>query len=113
MPASTLLTRTQTNPRSTDQSSPTVSDHPEPHALQLSDTQLSDLMRLCGPLAPQCRDALLRILAYELRGRHDVGDGELHRIARTAIRENRLFDPPLKTDEPRHYRGAGGGKYGR
>jgi hypothetical protein len=51
-------------------------------------------MRLCQPLALHCRDALLRILAYELRGRRDVGDGELHRIARTIIKDNSLFDPP-------------------
>jgi hypothetical protein len=49
-------------------------------------------MRLCQPLAPHCRDALLRILAYQLRGRRDVGDGELHRIARTIITDNRLFE---------------------
>jgi hypothetical protein len=57
-------------------------------------------MRLCQPLALSCRDALLRILAHELRGRRDVGDGELHRIARTIIKENRLFDPPLETEPP-------------
>jgi hypothetical protein len=51
-------------------------------------------LRLCQPLALHCRDALLRILAHELRGRHDVGDGELHRLARTIIKDNRLFDPP-------------------
>jgi len=64
-------------------------------ALQLSDTQLTEIMRLCAPLALRCRDALLRILAHELRRRRDVGDGELHRIARTIIRDNRLFDPPV------------------
>jgi hypothetical protein len=42
------------------------------------------------PLALHCRDALLRILAHELRGRRGVGDGGLHRIARN----NSLFDPP-------------------
>jgi hypothetical protein len=63
-------------------------------ALRLSDTQLADVMRLCQPLAPHCRDALLRILAHELRGRNAVGDGELHRIARTIIKDNHLFDPP-------------------
>ena len=62
--------------------------------LRLSDTQLDEIMRLCQPLAPHCRDALLRILAYQLRGRRDVGDGELHRIARTIIKDNCLFDPP-------------------
>ena len=63
-------------------------------ALRLSDTQLDEVMRLCQPLALPCRDALLRIPALELRGRRDVGDGELHRLARTIIRDNRLFDPP-------------------
>jgi hypothetical protein len=52
-------------------------------------------MRLCQPLAPHCRDALLRLLAYQLRGRRDVGDGELHRLARTIIKDNHLFDAPL------------------
>jgi hypothetical protein len=63
-------------------------------ALRLSDDQLDEVMRLCQPLAPHCRDALLRILAHELRGRRDVGDGELHRIARVIIKNNCLFDPP-------------------
>ncbi len=56
--------------------------------------QLDAIKRLCQPLALPCRDALLRILAYELRGRREIGDGELHRIARTIIKDNRLFDPP-------------------
>jgi hypothetical protein len=63
-------------------------------ALRLTDDQLTEVMRLAQPLALPCRDALLRILAHELRGRRDVGDGELHRLARTIIRDNRLFDPP-------------------
>jgi hypothetical protein len=63
-------------------------------ALRLTDDQLTEVMRLCAPLLPRCRDALLRILAHELRGRRDVGDGELHQIARTIISDNRLFDPP-------------------
>jgi hypothetical protein len=63
-------------------------------ALRLSDSQLDEILRLCRPLAPPCRDALLRILAHQLRGRHDVGDGEVHRLARGIIKDNRLFDPP-------------------
>ncbi|MFZ0460497.1 MAG: hypothetical protein WAM17_19030 [Rhodoplanes sp.] len=65
-----------------------------PPPLALSDAQLATIMRLAEPLTPSCRDALLRILAHELRGRHDVGDGELHRIVRTIVRDNRLFDAP-------------------
>src|SRR5262249_41949137 len=71
-------------------------------ALRLSDSQLDAVMRLCRPLAPPCRDVLLRILAHELRGRRDVGDGELHRLARRIITDNNLFDPPLKTYPPLH-----------
>jgi hypothetical protein len=99
---------TSTRTRPSEQS---PADDPEPLALQLSDRQLDDVMRLCQPLIPRCRDALLRILAYQLRGRRDVGDGELFRIAREIIKANRLFDPPLGMDGP--HRGAVGGKYGR
>jgi hypothetical protein len=74
-------------------------------ALRLSDDQLDEVMRLCQPLAPHCRDALLRILAHELRGRREIGDGQLHRLARTIIKDNRLFDPPLESPH--------GGKYAR
>jgi len=89
-----MSTSTLARSRSPDQSNAThgsLSDQPEPLALQLSDAQLDGIMRLCRPLALHCRDAMLRILAHELRGRRDVGDGELHRIARTVIADNRLF----------------------
>jgi hypothetical protein len=80
--------------RSTTHRGPSSSASEELLALRLSDDQLTEVMRLCQPLALHCRDALLRILAHELRGRRDVGDGELHRIARAIIKDNRLFDPP-------------------
>jgi hypothetical protein len=48
--------------RASDQPPATDLDHAAPLALRLSDSQLDDVMRLCQPLAPQCRDALLRIL---------------------------------------------------
>jgi hypothetical protein len=65
-----------------------------PSPIRLSDDQLTELMRLAQPLQPQCRDAFLRILAHELRGRVDVGDGELHRTAHEIIRSYSLFNPP-------------------
>jgi hypothetical protein len=65
-----------------------------PTPLALTDAQLAALMRLAQPLQPRDRDAFLRILAYELRDRHDVGDGELHRVASAIIRSHRLFDAP-------------------
>jgi hypothetical protein len=89
-----MLSPLQERARSTDQSP----DDEKSLALQLSDAQLSDVMRLATPLALHCRDALLRILAYQLRGRRDVGDGELHRIAREIISTNHLFDPPLEAE---------------
>jgi hypothetical protein len=118
--STTALAPVSGSPQSEKFASLPVSDHPKPTdpmsmstpsgseeslALRLSDDQLSEVMRLCRPLAPRCRDALLRILAHELRGRRDVGDGELHRIARTIIKDNRLFDPPLESQH--------GGKYAR
>ena len=60
-------------------STPSASE--ESLAFRLSD-QLDEIMRLCQPLDPPCRDALLRILVHELRGRREIGDGELHRISR-------------------------------
>ena len=68
-----------------------------PHAtppLALSDSQLDQIMRLAQPLQPAARDAFLRILAHEFRGRHDIGDGELHRVAVETIKSYRLFDAP-------------------
>jgi hypothetical protein len=38
-----------------------------PEPLALSDSQLDEIMRLSRPLTLHCRDALLRILAHELR----------------------------------------------
>ena len=59
-----------------------------------SDSLTPNSTRSCAYVSrSRCRDALLRILAYELRGRREVGDGELHRIARTIIKDNRLFGP--------------------
>jgi hypothetical protein len=66
--------------------------------LCLSDSQMDALLRLAAPLAPHCRDAFLRILAHQLRDRADVGDGELHRIAREIIKSYRLFDPPAQSE---------------
>jgi hypothetical protein len=62
--------------------------------VRFSDGQLDAIFKLTQPLAPACRDAFLRILAHELRDRVDVGDGELHRVARQIIADNSLFDDP-------------------
>jgi hypothetical protein len=76
-----------------------MSDRASSPPMCLTDSQLAELMRLAQPLAPPCRDAFLRILAHEFRGRRDIGDGELHRTAIEVIKRNRLFDPLLGTIE--------------
>jgi hypothetical protein len=48
---------------------------------------------------------------YELRGKRDVGDGELFRIARETIQANRLFDPPVG-DSATDYERMPRSKYG-
>jgi hypothetical protein len=62
--------------------------------LRLTDNQLTELLRLAAPLEPHCRDALLRIVAHEFRGRADIGDGELFRTARRIIKDYKLFSAP-------------------
>jgi hypothetical protein len=62
--------------------------------VRFTDDQLTQIFRFTAPLQPACRDAFLRILAHELRGRVDVGDGELNRVAREVIKANHLFEAP-------------------
>jgi hypothetical protein len=70
--------QSRTEPREPGLSKPNALGLPhteESLALRLSDAQLDEIMRLCRPLDLPCRDVPLRILAHELRGRHDVGHG--------------------------------------
>jgi hypothetical protein len=62
--------------------------------LSFTDEQLTEIFKLARPLSPPSRTAFMEILAHELRGRTDVGDGELYRIAREIIRDNHLVDYP-------------------
>lgn len=62
--------------------------------IHFTDAQLTAIFHLTKPLQPACRDAFLQILARELQGRADVGDGELFRVAREIIRSNHLFEAP-------------------
>jgi hypothetical protein len=62
--------------------------------IKFTDDQLTEIFRLTAPLQPACRDVFLRILAHELRGRVDVGDGELNRLAREVIKTHDLFTAP-------------------
>ncbi len=74
-----------------------ASDQPP---LALTDLQVTTIMQLARPF--------LEMLAAKLNGRREIGDGELHRIVRTIIRDHHLFDAPLET-EPHHR----AGKYAR
>jgi hypothetical protein len=66
--------------------------------LALSDSQLDQLFRLTRPLQPACRDEFLQLLALELQGRSDVGDGELFRVMRRIITDHSLFSAPTDFD---------------
>ncbi len=69
----------------------------------------------CGRIG--CFDLLIlkRASASHPSGQcYDVGDGELHRIARTIIKDNHLFDAPNLggvEEAPQPRRLARGGKY--
>jgi hypothetical protein len=62
--------------------------------LALSDDGLRVLIDLMRPLSPKARIVFLEKIAAELQNRHDVGAGELHRLARGLWRE--VFDPPME-----------------
>lgn len=66
--------------------------------IHFSDDQLSEIFRLTKPLAPACRNTFLQLLAAELQGRTEVGDGELYRLARDIIKTNHLFEAPSAYD---------------
>jgi hypothetical protein len=67
--------------------------------LSLSDQQLTALMTAARPLQPLERSAFLAALAVLLRGRDEVGDGELYRSIKQLQREH--FKPPTDTETGR------------
>jgi hypothetical protein len=66
--------------------------------VRFTDEQLTKIFQLTAPLAPTHRDTFLRLLAAELQGRSDVGDGELHRLMRAIIKDHYLFEAPSAYD---------------
>src|SRR5262249_46296735 len=52
---------------------------PMPNILRLSDQQISELIALTKPLAPQNRDLFLQLFADAFRGRSTIDDGEFYR----------------------------------
>jgi len=75
-----------------------------PALLRLSDAEITTLMALSRPLAPELRTTFMEQLAVRLNGHAVTGDGLINRLARELQRE--LFSPPLQTErhEPRHDR---------
>ena len=71
--------------------------------LQLSDDEMSVLMRLAEPIDPTLRPQFLEAVAQELEANGQagaVGAGALHRAARNLQRK--YFDPPqLPNSSPR------------
>jgi hypothetical protein len=62
---------------------------------------------------PDQRTAFVELLAAKLNGRHEIGDGQLHRLC--AELQRKLFDPPdlgsmraVPRHEPRAYAINGG-----
>jgi hypothetical protein len=76
-----------------------------PRPISLSDEQMNAVMRACQPLQPYERSAFLAALAPLLRGRNDVGDGELHRLIRELLRQT--WHPPSGTAGPSPHRNVG------
>jgi len=62
--------------------------------VRFTDDQLGQIFQLTRPLQPQCRDTFLQLLAAELQGRGEVGDGELHRLMCRIIADHSLFTAP-------------------
>jgi hypothetical protein len=71
--------------------------------IQLSDTQLEQIMRAAAPLAPSDRAAFLADVAAALHGLA-LGDGAVFRVIREI--QGRYFHPP-------EFAQGGCGKYGR
>jgi hypothetical protein len=76
-----------------------------PRPIAVSDEQLSAIMRAVEPLQPLERSAFLAALAPLLRGRNDVGDGELHRLIRELLRQT--WHPPHVAAGPQSHRNVG------
>src|SRR5262249_37502664 len=74
--------------------------------LAITDNQLTFIMQICEPLAPNDRSAFLLALAEALQHQREIGDGVLHRKARELFA--RFFRPPvLSTPQPaRHERSS-------
>jgi hypothetical protein len=63
--------------------------------LHLSDEEMDLLLTLAAPIEQRQRDQFLREVAAELEAKRlagEIGDGAVHRVARTVQR--RFFDPP-------------------
>ncbi len=65
--------------------------------ISLSDEQLAELMRLCGPLQPSERAAYLEAVAERLRAEPVIGDGSVHRVCVEVLQARRFWQPPAFT----------------
>jgi hypothetical protein len=63
-----------------------------PALLSLSDSQLDAIMAASRPLSPPDRVAFLEMIAQELAGHRDLGDGSVYRVVRDLQRK--FFSPP-------------------
>jgi hypothetical protein len=72
--------------------------------LQLNDSEMSVLMSLAGPIDQRLRSEFLAAVAEAIEAKRqagEIGEGSLHRLARTIQRK--YFDPPsLPNPSPVH-----------
>jgi hypothetical protein len=80
-----------------------------PQPIALSDDQITTIMALARPLAPDQRTAFVELLITKLNGRREIGDGALYQLCRELQRE--LLIPPLGTDDDGNARRVRTNKY--
>jgi len=55
--------------------------------LALSDSEVTTIFALARPLSPDQRDIFLQLVAQQLNGRGEIGDGALFRLCRELQRQ--------------------------
>jgi hypothetical protein len=84
---------------------------PSSRPIAISDRAMSRLLELAQPLAPPDRGQFLQDIAAELRGRGDLGDGLVVRVAREVQRRYLRLPEPVELRRVSQSRIAGlGGK---
>ncbi len=62
--------------------------------ISLTDSQFGYLTEITQPLEPADRSRFLEVLAGQLQGATEIGDGHLHRVATALLRTGQFWKPP-------------------